>query len=459
MAISTPFTGLFALALACASPAWSQEEAAPAAQAPERDYEFAEGELCEVFADWRSERNGDAIAKDVAAFADEVLKELVATESESAAAEFKEQGRLLINLYRRPKDLVMARTGMGIEEKGTAPFHLPGERAVYVAVRPTLTDVAFHELGTPGWVLRDVGEAAGLAWFDSISTDMRSSERGWIREGLLLNIVHEKLVARGWATAEVTADPTLGLELRALAASEGFAEGLVRGALSDPAARAARWVLTAGLSDSGSPAFLVLPDDWPGGDLSEGGAADQFLAQAAAQVPAWMLETDSFLPFGPEPGRYMQVARGAKSSRCWYPEPAGKGNYSISGTLLPYAPSPRNVNQGRGAAQGNVLLGESGGDYISVAFNTFTGITVFQYLALTGEFRVLLKQSGGVNLTSGVPFEFNIEVGEEIAFIYIDGERVGTFTVKDRDMSGRYGLGAQMARGISIWSDIQLNRP
>ncbi len=459
MAISITFAGPIALALACASPAWSQEEAAPAAQAPERDYEFAEGELCEVFAHWRSERNGDAIAKDVAAFADEVLKGLMDSDPLVAGIALEGQGPLLINLYRRPKDLVMARTGLGIETKGTAPFHLPGERAVHVAIRPTMTDIAFEKLGTPGWVLRDVGEAAGLAWLDSIALGLRGDEGGWVREGLLLHLVHRKLVARAWATADAAADPTLGSELQSLAASTAFAQELLRAPLSDPAARAARRVLVARLGTDPKLELTSIPEDWPGLDLSEGGAADQCLAEAAAQAPSWILETASFLPYGPDPGRFMQVAHGTDSSRCWYPEPAGKGDYTVSGTLLPYAPSPRNINGGRGSAQGNVLLGERGGDYFSVAFNTFTGVTVFEYLALTDEYRVLLKQSGGVNLVTGVPFEFRIRVGEELAFIEIDGERVGTFTVKDRDMSGRYGLGAQMARGICVWSDIQLTRP
>ena len=89
---------------------------------------------------------------------------------------------------------------------------------------------------------------------------------------------------------------------------------------------------------------------------------------------------------------------------------------------------------------------------------TISGLTVFHYQSLTGEYQVLLEQRSGVNIRSNVPFDFSVRIVQEIGVVTWNGHEVGTFSVKGRDMSGPWGIGTQALRGIGVIESVSITQ-
>lgn len=428
-------------------------------QDPNRKYEYAPGRRVEVFASWHSERTGNRIAASCGALADEVL-DVVAQRFDLQAPQAEGQpAKLLINLYRRPKEIKALLKSIGVEAKSVRTYHSPGIPEVHVAVQPGLTDVAYSKFGAPAWLQADVAEAAALAWVDWVAPGLRAGKQGRVLEGLVLTTIQTGLVERGLFCADPMASPSLNAEFLAMRSAwsqsgQNPREGDLAWwelPLDDPLGRGSRRLLAGAFFAAGPRASAELMEDW---DLGAVPDLLSLFAQVAATPVSWELESGLIARSGEQ--MWLQTSRGNGSARCWFYEPAGSQNYAIEGTVAPYASLVREGKQGRTVAQANVMLGRRGQDFFMVGLGTSSGVVVFNYVHATGEYRKLLEQSNGVTISMGRPVDFRIVVRPGTSVVEIGGEPIGTFTTGNYDLSGQYGIGAQGQRGLAEWSNVRL---
>lgn len=440
-----PILPLLVLAVAAAA---SQDEPKT------RDYQYAEGKAFEVFGNWASEQGGDATAEQAIRLADGVAQQLAERTGLSLASEGEAPARALINIYQRPKDLGQIRRSMGLEPEAGRSFMEQGGGVLHVAMQPALTNRTLNEIGLPAWMLRKIGQQAGRSWVERAAPGQLAGPSAWIWEGLVLGAVQAAMEQDGQAQSAVR-EATLGYELGVVenALSEGQSlRELLTLDLAGAAGRGARRILAGALV---APEGLGL-GQWlsMGGDpLSSLENPASLLGLARASYTGKELEVPAYAAL--DQG-WIQAALGTRSSRCWTREPAGREDYSLVGRVTLYAPLVKNNKKTRPGGQVNLLIGRVGEEYISVVFNTITGVTVFRYEALTGEFRVLVKQKNGTFVPANEPFEFKVSVGPKIGSVELNGKPIATFTTEGRDMTGQYGTGAQAGCGLALWSELRL---
>ncbi|MFT7679078.1 MAG: hypothetical protein ACI8QC_003077 [Planctomycetota bacterium] len=420
-----------------------------------RDYQFASGKSFEVYGNWRLEGTGDALAEQAVVFADRVAELLSARTGLQLAAEGEEAPLALINLYQRPKDLGQVRKGMGLEPDSGAPFCEPGGLTAHVAVQPAVANLLLRAQGIPPWVLCVIGEQAGHSWVERAAPGQWAGAAGWAWNGLVLNAVQTALLESGKAL-EPEHDPLLGWEgsqmQRQRDAGLGIAE-LLGLALEDGAGRATRRVLAKALAaPEGQSLGQVLSQGDPLAQLAD---PSSLLDAQQASFVGWELNTPSIAPLD---DGWLQSTRGGTSSRCWSVAPVGREKFKLTARVILYAPLMKPSKSVRPPGQTNLLLGRIGEDYISVTFNTISGLTVFNYQSLTGEYRVLVKQTGGLHVPTNVPFEFSVSIDKELGVVTLNGNQVATFSTSGRDMSGLYGMGAQAGCGTTHWLELKVEQ-
>lgn len=440
-----PILPLVFLAVAAAA---SQDE-------PERrDYQYAEGRAFEVFATWSSEQGGDATAEQALRVAEAVAAQLAARTGLHLAPEGEQPARALINLYQRPKDLGQLRRSMGMEPEAGQPFMEAGGGVMHLAIQPALSNRTLSEVGLPSWTLRQIGRKAGSSWVERVAPGQLAGPASWAWEGLVLGAVQAALERSGQAQT-ASLDPSLGQEYSAVAAllEQGQQpQDLLALESQTAAGRGVRRVLAGA---------LVAPQGQGLGEwLRSGGdplaALEDPLGLLQAARASFVGKELEVAAYGTVERGWVQAALGNRSSRCWSREPVGREEYTLSGRLTLYAPLVKSNKKARPGGQVNLLLGRVGEEYISVVFNTITGVTVYRYEALTGEYRILVEQKSGAFVPANTPFEFRVQIGPKIGSIELNGRPITTFTTDGRDMTGQYGTGAQAGCGVALWTELRL---
>jgi hypothetical protein len=378
-----------------------------------------------------------------------------------------------VHLYRNAAEYLATEreVGLGDFDKNLA-FSSFETRSAYVAVQPDLGDEALAAVGLTAQTRHLVAhEAAHLVRY-RVSPGFRSHP-GWLADGAAKWIAEETLAARGWSAGGAE-DPYVATEMvRAqrlvagghLPSASALLRDETKGMEFYDRYAVRKLLFRRLITRNDAPAFraalakaLALPDgpDYAKRFLetvtapyqAEGlaGLDLDYEQYVRSQTPAW---EEVFRGLATAGDAWVQTAFADNNAIAWRTAPVGGAAYELRAEIeiLPSA----------GKRQMNLLLGRHAGGFVSVTFVAGYGADVLAYSAADGKWETLASApTKAVQLWRRVPVRVSVD-GSKLT-LRIDGTDVATVDLKDRPMSGAWGLGVQ-AGGAGVWRRVKLDVP
>ncbi len=174
---------------------------------------------------------------------------------------------------------------------------------------------------------------------------------------------------------------------------------------------------------------------------------EDYTAWLTRQKPVW---EEVFRSLETAGAGWTQVAFASKNALAWKTQPVGATTYVLSGAV--------EILPAKGK-QMNLLLARSGAGFVSVAFTSDYGITVFDYQSKNGGSWYSLLAAKSPAVVRGAPIPFEIRVDGRTLRVIVAGKDLGEAEIpKHHTMSGAWGLGAQ-SEAVGIWHGVAVRKP
>jgi hypothetical protein len=380
-----------------------------------------------------------------------------------------------VHLYRRAADyLAVERQITGGRWAENLGFSDVGTRASHVPVQPDISDETLAAVGLTAQTRHTLAhEAVHLVSYRATAGSRTPPE--WVSEGAAIWIERQTLVARGWSAGDEE-DPFAATDM--VAARELLAGGalptatqILRGEAQRFGFRqryAMQWLLfrrlitrndgakfrSALLEAMRTPpgadhtkrfnAVVTTPYGTEGGD----GLDLDFEQYVRSQRPAWVEPHRALSTAG---GAWVQAAFADTKAIAWRTAPVGASRYEIRGEV--------EILPGLGERdQANVLFGRDDDDgYVSVAFAARDAVGIWRYLKREDRWeRLGAGATNALQLRRRVPFRIMVDRGR--ITVRVDGAEVVSADVKDRPLSGAWGLGVHQG-AAAVWRRVRVEKP
>lgn len=369
----------------------------------------------------------------------------------------KPETPLKIHLYRTAADYEKAEAGlMGGRFRANLAFSEEKGKSSHIALQPECSDETLKIVGLNAQTRRlIVHEAAHLFRYQTIPN--HASHPEWLATGAACWIDDEVMIRGGYSPGD-EADPytsTYLVNLRRLA-NEKKLPSIAKilsdevDGLSNIDCYAVRWLLfrfmmtpprqaqwneviseARRLGGGGSyvsklyeEAVKIL------GVNSDSKLDEELQAFLMAKKPQWEQHYRTLEIRG---DRWVQMAFPDTNAVAWRLQPAGAGDYRVSGScrILP------------GSQQLNLLLGRNETGFISVALVAGFGVTAFEFHSRNNNQWERLTDAKIDSLKEGQWFRFRAEIQGGNLKIAIDDQECLNTPLRGRDMSGPWGVGVQ----------------
>jgi hypothetical protein len=484
----------------------AQEPAAPVAEDPPAA--AATAAPFTVRCRWRSEKSGDAHARELA----RVLA-AVAAAAADAGLTLSADVQLTLDVYDGPRELERATAALTKPDvvRTSGAVRETARGAVHLALRPRIADRMHARFGTSPFLLRRAShEGARLlvdTWLRGEGLALDAAD-AWAAECVARALAEEGLRSAARSVAapdEVATSHGLVLLARALAGGAEPLELLTAAEERESghgeaygAADAARLAVGVGLlapgAVDGGALGLLRGAARPGALLaepvndepSEGATARDAVASEGSLDPArraalrelvraaaaWPAKWEEVTPgtatwpalLGPvdpalggdapvvDPGGLVQWSLPRVDALALATEPLAGAHYVITGT---FEPLPLD---GTTASQADIAFADQGGgDRILCVFNTREGTWVLKRDPATGEYTPIVGDES-LRPAAGQVNTFELRVEFDTIVVALNGRPMSAGRASGLDLAGRYGVGAHSGSTV-IWRGVRALSP
>lgn len=377
---------------------------------------------------------------------------------------------LEVHIYRTVKDYEAAeKEKTGGRFRANLSFSFPKEKSAHISMQPACSNATLRQVGLP-WLTRLMVAHESAHLFAYSLLPNATSHPDWLSEGLATWIAERTLNKNKWSRnlVECPESSTSTERVRRMKQSgklpsvEKILSGeplgsdmhddyavycsLFRFLRTEPQQKRLAAILGEARRLGGGSSYAeqlrAFFEKTVGGSEGLAKFNADFATYVESRKTIWWEATRSL---DVQAKQWVQIAFADVNALAWRVQPVGKKSYSLHGSVEILSNSVQQMN---------VLLGKNDAGFIMVAFTAGYGINVFHYRIAEEKWDMLAAaKASQVVANQAIPFKVSVR-GDKVRVV-LDNKEIVSCNIGDKDMTGRWGLGAQ-AGSAGIWRDVKI---